>query len=283
MTVVPAAPAVPESYSGLDALAPEDLSMPRLSIGNGVDAGVFIDSLSGEKFSSVDVIILGIVKQRILWPAQMGEQKTQPLCRSLDFERGTPDPGTDEFPSKFPWKASGFDQAAILGTEDKTIPCDACPLKDWGSHPSRDNVPWCNEQVVLAILLGPSFSPAILTTQGSGLKPTKSYLTSFVRDKQPPFNCHTTISLDVLTRGQVTYSVPRYMKGEATDGAAWTEYVTTYNGIERFVKTPRARDDGTVAGAGAQGAVTTPSPAATPAAAAQPAPAAPVDEEPLPF
>jgi len=237
MALVPSAPGL-ENYTGMDDLSPEDLTMPRLAIGSNENAGVFIDSQTSQKFSEVDIIILGIIKQRILWPATMGDQKSNPLCRSYDFDRGH----TDE--DKFPWKQSGYDKAVILGTEDKTIPCDACPLKDWGSHPAREKVPWCNEQIVLAILLAPSYSPAILTVQGSGLKPTRAYLTSFTRDRLPPFNCVTHVELDVNTRGTVTYSVPRFSKpGEQTDVDKYGEYVTTYEGMRRFVQTPRSRDD----------------------------------------
>lgn len=291
MTVVPIASALPEGYTGMDDLSNDDLTMPRLQIGSNERAGVFIDGLSGEHLESVDVIILGIVKQRILWPSSMGATKSQPLCRSLDFETGTPDPGNDEFKSKFPWAASGYDEATVAA-EGGNLSCAACPLKEWGSHPDPDKkAPWCNEQIVLAILLGPAFAPAILTVQGSNLKPTKSYLTSFKRDKLPPFTCHTKITLDVQTRGTVTYSVATFTKAEATDQALWGEYVTTYQGIERFVKTPRVREDAVVEAAAAPAAPTaaaTPTPAAPAAPTATPEPASAVatpddDEGEIPF
>jgi len=109
MALVPSAPGL-ENYTGMDDLSPEDLTMPRLAIGSNENAGVFIDSQTSQKFSEVDIIILGIIKQRILWPATMGDQKSNPLCRSYDFDRGHPDE------DKFPWKQSGYDKAVILGT-----------------------------------------------------------------------------------------------------------------------------------------------------------------------
>lgn len=268
--VVPATggnvPATLPEYRGMDDLAPSDMSMPRLSIGHALDAGKFIDSLDGGKYPTIDVIILGMVKQRILWPAEMEEGKSQPLCRSLDFDTGRPDPGEEGRASRFPWKQSGFDPTTILSTGG-TLPCTACPLKEWDSHPTRSTT-WCTEQVVLTVLLAPNFTPAILSTQRSSLKPTKAYLTSFFRDKLPPFSVVSHLSLDVQTRGNVTFSVPKFAKGDPTDQDKWGEYITTFNNMEDFLKRPFVRD-------GEANEAIDASSAPSPTAPAQPAAAAP--------
>ena len=81
---------VPEGLESIDA---SDLSMPIIKMVH--DQGVWEDSLSGEQFEEMDVILLGLIKQRVLWPAEMAEEADAPLCRSYNFTQGHP---SDKFP-----------------------------------------------------------------------------------------------------------------------------------------------------------------------------------------
>lgn len=241
-----------------------DAVMPTIRIDH--KENVFVDALSKETFKSLDVVLLGLIKQRVLWEPDVDESNKGPLCRSYDFKIGRPDQ------DRFPWAKSGFEK----GTD--TLPCEACPLQVWGSHPNRD-APWCSEQHTFALLRpteGGGFSPALLTIQRSGIKPSRTYLTAFQNNRQALFTVITTITLDHRRRGTVDFSVPMFAKGEATGQDDWGFFATQARAIRNFVQTPRTRDE-------EEGEVETPEAAASdpadPAAGAAVAP----DEDDLPF
>lgn len=283
-----ATPNLPEQYGtgveGLEDFDTADMVMPTLRINH--DETVFEDGLSGEKFPELEVVLLGLIKQRVLWEAEVSEGKQGPLCKSYDFSVGRPDL------KRFPWQAAGFapDQA-------ESLPCASCNLKEWGSHPNRDT-PWCSEQHTFALLMpvgDDGMAPALLTVQRSAIKPSKTYLTSFARSQTPLFTVRTKISLDGRRRGTVNFAVPKFVRGAGTDQGDWAWYAEQYRTIRDFVQTPRdGEEDGQTpvappAGSAAAPAAPAPAPApaaaqAAPAPAPAPAPAAaPVDDDDLPF
>lgn len=231
--------AVPQEVDGMEGLedfGSEDMVMPRLGIAHS--EGKFVDNLTGEEFDTLRVVLLGLVKQRIMWSEEV-EDGEGPLCKSYDFTTGNPS-------KDFPWKASGFEKQ---DGDDIKLPCESCALKEWGSHPSR-KTPWCSEQYTLPLLMemgeGNYGAPAILTIQRSGVKPVRSYLTGFKRSNNPLFTAVTTMSLDLQKKGSVTYSVPKFSKGEQTDDEYWSEYADHYRSIREFLTKPpaKAADDG---------------------------------------
>lgn len=265
---------------GLEDMDSSDLVMPRLKIDHST--GVFEDNLSGTQYDKIEVILLGLIKQRILWSPEPSGDNDKPLCKSFDFHRGIPGDG-------FPVKASGFDANEA---ESGELPCADCKLKDWGSHPNRDT-PWCSEQYTFALLLpmsddDPTGAPALLSVQRSAIKPSKQYLTAFARSKNPLYTVHTEISLDQRRRGSVDYAVPKFIRRGATDESLWPEFAHQYRMIRDFVSTPSGSGDEEVtvttkAPAKEEApAPTTTSDAPAPAAADTPAPADD-DEDDLPF
>lgn len=216
---------------GLEDMDTSDLVMPRLRLLH--DEAVFQDNLSNEKFEELEVVILGLVKGRVLWDTEV-EEDAQPMCRSLDHNIGRPNLAT------FPFKAAGFDKSE-LDANDPQVACSACPLKDWGSHPTRD-VPWCNEQYVLPVLMpvGGGWTPAITTFQRTAIKPVKSYLSSFARAKTPTFVTTTKMSLLAQKKGSVRYAVPQLVKGEPTNQDDYQEFASQYIAIRDFLQTPRS-------------------------------------------
>jgi hypothetical protein len=218
---------------GLEDVEQSDLVMPTLRIDH--KNGVFVDALSGKTFESVDVVALGLIKQRVLWDAEVEEGSNGPLCRSYNFTVGIPDE------KSFPWKASGFNPT----TDGDTLPCERCLLKNWGSHPKRD-APWCSEQHTFAIIqnLGEGImAPALLTVQRSAIKPSRTYLTSFMRNRKALFTVWTHIDLEHRSRGTVDFAVPKFVQGDPTDEADWPFYAQQYKTIREIVQTPRSRDD----------------------------------------
>lgn len=232
--VATAAPA--PIVEGLEDFDTADQVMPTLKIDH--DSGQLVDGLSGQSYDEIEVILLGLIKQRVLWPAEMGSGEDPPMCKSYNYTEGHPDART------FPAAASGL---AVEWPEGVVLPCESCALKDWGSHPTRD-IPWCTEQHTLPLLMqvNPedpfSLAPAIFTIQRSGIKPSKTYLTAFARERKPLFTVKTKISLDQRKRGSVDFAVPKFVRGEATDPAVHEFCADQYRMIRDFVQTPRAEE-----------------------------------------
>jgi hypothetical protein len=230
--------------AGLEDVDASDLSMPRINIMHTETK--WEDSLSGEQFTELDVILLGLIKQRVLWPSEVGEDSEAPLCRSYNYTLGNPGEKFSVRESRDPQSpldASGFSAVDIQRGQ---LSCAECNLKDWGSHPSRD-VPWCVEQYVFAVMMTdpgePIGTPAMLTLQRSAIKPARAYITSFVRAKKPLFVARTTLKLDGRQRGSVRYAVPKFVKGEATDADFHMQYAEFFRQVKDFVTAPRTQDD----------------------------------------
>lgn len=252
---------------GLEDIAPSDLVMPTIQIDH--KKGVFVDKLSNEEFDQLIGVMLGLVKQRVLWDAEVKDDAF-PFCRSYNFTVGHPDV------KEFPWGAvSSVFTPPAADAEGITLPCENCPLKDWGSHPKNDT-PWCSEQHTFPILRvvqggdGPMLMPALFTVQRSAIKPSKTYMSSFVNKNLPLFSVYTTITLEQRRRGQVDFAVPKFAQGEPTEQSQYPLFSKTYRDIRTFVQTPRVPTEETETAE----PTAAPAPAApTPAPAAEPAPA----------
>jgi hypothetical protein len=235
---VPAVPTDPSVYAvGLEDVEASDLVMPTIKIDH--ERGKLVDSNSGEEYDELYWIMLGLVKQRVLWPPEVSEGKEYPLCRSYDFHTGHPDE------DKFPWKASNFNPQSY--SDPVRLPCDECPLQVWGSHPNRE-APWCSEQHTYPVLVpfgddGKNLAPAIFMAQRSGIKPSKNYLTSFANKKEPMFSVMTKITLDLRRRGTNDFAVPIFTRMDPTDKDLWPYFGEQYYSIRDFLQTPRSRDD----------------------------------------
>lgn len=228
---------------GLEDFEDDDQVMPRLQIVQ--KEAVFEDNLTGERYDELDVVLLGLVKQRVLWPPEM-EADSFPLCKSYEAKDGHP---TD----KFPWKASGFDPSAYPD-EDAVLPCANCKLKEWDSHPTRD-IPWCGEQYVLPLVMkatGDKVVPALLTFQRSSIKPVKAYISGFATRAEPLFTVHTHIVLNARRRGNVDFAIPKLRRGDAVEADRFDDLGAAYRKAAAFLRTPRTpSEEGDVTGAAA--------------------------------
>src|SRR6478736_1298857 len=81
-----------EDDLGLEDIGAGDVIIPRLSIDH--KTAEFKDNLSGWRSNTLTVVLLGMVKQRILWhdPVEDGDK---PLCKSPDYLHGFPNQRTD--------------------------------------------------------------------------------------------------------------------------------------------------------------------------------------------
>lgn len=244
----------PEQETGLEDFdTTRDATVPRIRIVH--NEGVFLDSQTKEKFESLDVILLGLVKQRILWDPEVDDD-AKPLCKSYEFTIGRPDA------RNFPWEKAGFDQGDAEATATDgvvALPCDGCGLKEWGTDPKGGKAPWCTEQHTYPLLVVKNYdpdtgmyeaSPAILTVQKTGIKPSKTYCTPFARSKTPLYSVRTTLSLTQERRGSVTYSTPEFTKGIDTDRSEWPSFAQMYRSMREFLHTPPSRRDADEGGTG---------------------------------
>jgi len=219
-----------DSIVGLEDVDLTEGGTPRIVIDH-TDA-VFRDDMSGVSVPEFDGIVLGLIKQRVLWAPEQTEDP-MPLCKSIDFAAGTPDPAT------FPLKESGLKLKLAEGVEAS---CADCQLKEWDTHPTR-NGPWCQEQHVWAVLADlegdGGQAPALLTFQRSSMKPSKQYLGAFARKRKPAFSVVSHFELSAHKRGTVKYAVPTITRGELTDTDDWEWYKEQYLGIRSFLQTKR--------------------------------------------
>lgn len=227
-------PAVPEDTYGLEDFESTDFVMPRINILH--KEAMLVDNLTGNKTNEMVVILLGLVKQRILWDAEDVDD-AKPLCKSYDFQNGNPD-----F-NKFPWAPSGFDKSAV--SEGDQLPCAGCQLKEWGSHPKRES-PWCSEQWSFPLMQpieGGGYAPALFTVQRSAIKPARSYASGFARQKKPMFQVLTKVTLTPAKRGSNEYAVPTFSQVSESDQDQWAFFGENYLTMREFLQRPPAKRD----------------------------------------
>lgn len=271
---------------GLEDIGVGDVVIPRLQI-NHKD-GTFRDNLSKAEYGTLTVILLGLVKQRVMFDDDV-QDGDRPQCKSPDFEHGFPNMNLDGNQRKdtwFPWAKSNFDPANFPAEQGEnglvTLPCSSCIFSQWDKGDWKQ--PPCAEQHTYPLLYSPdegeSWIPALFTVQKTGIKPSRQYLSSFAQSRTPTFTVFTEISLQQLSRGSVNYAVPVFKRQGATDRNAWGQYADQYRAIRDFVRQPPRRSDeeeapaSTPAEANVNTAPAAAAPAATPAPPA--APAAPV-------
>jgi hypothetical protein len=151
MTVQPSmgnevAPFDPAEFGnvGMEDVGATDLVIPRLQIVH--KEGVFRDNLSKSEYSTLQVILLGLVKQRIMWDEDV-EEGDRPQCKSPDFNMGFPQMREDIPKAKqFPWDMSNFSkadfppEAGVNGL--RTLPCSISGRRTLApASPSRRSVP----------------------------------------------------------------------------------------------------------------------------------------------
>jgi hypothetical protein len=232
--------------TGMEDIDPNDLRMPRLSIDK--EDGTFVNSMTNDKFEYMTAIALGVIKQRVLWQAMMGEGDLGPMCKSPNAKEGYPTlEGRPE--ELFPWPAAGFSPEDFpLNAEGrKVLPCANCRLSQWKSHPDGKKA-WCSEQWTIPILYGAEddepLITALLTAQRSSLAGAKGFFGGLFQRQQPAFSTYVKIGLQAATRGKNKYYVPTWAIKGSTDQEEWPLYSQSYLTIRYYVsKPPRGSDE----------------------------------------
>lgn len=278
-------PAVPGQYeTGLEDFdVATEGAVPRINIKHG-DESFWKINIREELFSTFRAIPLGLIKQRILWPAQYQGDDADPLCKSVDNQNGILD-----WPN-FPWQASGFDATDISQNPsydevgNVVLPCQGCRLKEWGSHPLGKQ-PWCNQQATIPMLVdlgadpnNPEWMPAVVSFSKTGLRPINNFITPYAARREPLYTSVVEFSLKPATSNGRRYAVPSVREIGKTDNSKWIEYSQQYAQMRAFLTTPPTKRDED------EGVASTPPPApvAAPPTVAPPVAAAPAPTPPAP-
>lgn len=263
--------------TGLGDLTQSDLSIPRLRIKH--KQGVFEDGASGVQLPEMACVILGLVRQRVLFHYDV-EDDDQPMCKSFDSQTGFPNLEPKKPKLTFPWAIAKFNPADFPPSPQDglvALPCNGCAAKDWGSHPVGDK-PYCAEQFTLPIYYAPTFeelqagsySSALISFQKTSLPPLKRYLSPFQQRGIGAYTQYTQIGLSMRKRGQTDYCVATFKSLGPTPTEEYASFSENYQVIRQFLTEarPPAREvdeDSSVGVAGVAPATpVSPAPAAAP-------------------
>lgn len=264
--------------TGLEDLDPNEIAIPRIRVEHA--KGVFIDSLTGEEFPTMYGVLLGMVRQRVMWAKEVVDGG-RPQCKSSDAITGFPNMEGPDADSKFPWAASGLAPEAQPTDEHGriVIACNTCPFAQWGPRKAngKSDPPPCKERFTFPIMYstkegGVVDRAGIVSFQGSGIKPSKDYMASFVRSSKSLYTAITEISLDMQKKGMVVFSTPRYKRiGDTAESEheAWKEEMAQLRDFLRRAPRFNGEDDGDTGSAYSMPATSSPAQATT---AAQSAP-----------
>ncbi len=246
-----------EYGTGLEDIEDEISAVPRIGINHS--AGTFKDSLSGEEFANIYGVLLGMVKQRVMWEKGDIEPGAKPQCKSQDAKTGYPNMGGKPGES-FPWKDAPVLDPNLAPKDEHgriTLACETCPFAEWGprNEKGKSTPPACKERYTFPVLYNredpgsslyspPFMESGIVAFQGSGISPAKKFLSAFVRNKRPLYSAVTKISLDVNKRGMVVYSVPTFTKLTDVPDDDWELYARELGPLRDFLRRPpRPGDD----------------------------------------
>lgn len=242
---------VTDLETGLEDFLPEEAIVPRIQINH--KGGTFKDNLTGTEFAVIRGILLGLVKQRVMWPSEMTNDG-RPMCKSSDNITGYPlMEGTRD--QIFPWDDAGLKVSDVPKDDyDRpTIPCEICPFTKWTKTASGKNQPpKCSERHTFPVLytldeqvtVGQAFPLAgIVSLQRTGISPSRTYLSAFVRGKLPLYSVYTELRLKRESRGSVEYAVPVFTKIGDVPQELWEDYALQYRGLRDFLRMPPRADD----------------------------------------
>lgn len=238
--------------TGLEDFAPEEAVVPRIQINH--KGGTFKDNLTGTEFPVIRGVVLGLVRQRVMWSGELTND-ARPMCKSPDYKVGYPlmQGPPDQV---FPWGQSGMNvaDAPVDDYGRPIITCEPCAFNKWTQTAAgKKQPPRCSERHTFPVLYtladdlepGQTFPYAgIVSLQRTGIAPSRTYMSSFKRQSVPMYSAYTEIRLKRESRGSVEYSVPVFARLGDVPRELWEDYAIQYRGLRAFLQQPpRAGDD----------------------------------------
>lgn len=288
---------------GLEDVDAGDLVLPRIQINH--DDATFVNSLTKEEFPALTVVILGLIKQRIMWPPKL-EDDSKPRCKSPDNTHGFPNLSTTQ-PKRnlFPWSESNFErenlaEVQIAPGENRLYPngwdsnghlvleCEKCVFATWGKDEDGKRVPpLCSEQHTYPLHYlkenvdedgntSHEWVAALFTVQRSSIKNSRAFINGFAQAKKPFFTQYVGLTLTMESRGKNEYAVPNFkVMPDPSDRSMWVEYGNQLRSIRDFTRAAPRKSDDDPADMPTPGANENTPPAAQPEPDPEPAPATP--------
>lgn len=229
---------------GLEDVGIEEIPTPRIRIRHR--HGVYKDSQTGVETPVFNAIILGLVKQRVMFSKVVkGDADDVPQCKSVNYQLGMPnvDPQSRNL---FPWADSPWNPNEVSidpGTGRVLLQCTACPFKDWTGPYGNQEPPACNEVWNLVIMYDPygngQAQPAFLAIKKTGLKNVRAHIAKYKQSKTPMFVDVVQFSLEEQIRGDNAYQMPVINVIGQTDPSAYLSYAENFKALRGFITTIR--------------------------------------------
>lgn len=229
------------SIDGLEDFDDTRISMPRIAIVG--DEGVFKDGNSGEEFTTLTGVPLGMIKQRAMFPKGTAELGP-PQCKSNDAQTGYPSFDGDE-DRIFPWDEAGLNPHGQNKDEHGrvTINCKDCPFARWSKVKGKDEKPRCTERHTYPLLYSTNGSSdydhaGVLSIQSSSMSNSNRFLSAFKTARQPLYTATVELTLDKKKNGMVKYSVVQFKRLGTTDVADRPTFSEQLAGIREYLRRP---------------------------------------------
>lgn len=240
--------------TGIDDLSMDEIPTPRISIDHnpkGFDEGKYTDNQTGMFRDEFVGIVLGFVRQRIMWPANLEESVGMPMCKSNDSTRGMPNVDTSAGDGMFPWHESAFNPNEVPVDPEYNrviLPCANCQFKDWTGKGAKRTPPRCSEVFNLVVMFDAygtgQMMPGFFSAKRSSIQPVKQYLAQFMQRNVPAYSQFAHFSLQHLTRGKNPYSVPVIKSVGPTDQRLWPDFSENYKTLREFSQRIRVVEEG---------------------------------------
>ncbi|MEU4066698.1 hypothetical protein AB0F25_30670 [Streptomyces wedmorensis] len=234
--------------TGLDDLSIDDIPTPRILI-NHAD-GAFYDNQMEVQRQQFIGIILGSVKQRIMWDANLEDDGTDvPKCKSNDGRTGLPnmDPTSDR---QYPFDESSFDRNLVPIDPDlnrAVLPCSNCVFTSWSGQGNK-TPPRCSEVENLVVMFDAygtgELQPAFMPMKKSAIKTTRVYLARFKQKGVPAYSEFTHFSLESRMRGKNPYAVPIFQSAGPTNPEYWQDFSKNYKVLREMAHRVRPLEGG---------------------------------------
>lgn len=238
-----------DMFTGLEDFSAEDARLGRLSI-HHKDGGWIEDSLTGGQYQKITFIPLAFIKQRILWRPVLVEDPV-PMCKSTDYKIGYPTLDQKDAKSNFPFGPAGINPDDMETNPENgrmAVPCAACSLKEWGTHPTLE-ASWCSQQRIIPMLFGADGEEpsqlAVMSFQKTSLGPCNMFFAGISAKKikgttraMPAFSVVGELSLSPRIKGTNDYMVPVFKRVHDTSMNDWLSYSQEAQRVYEYVTRP---------------------------------------------
>lgn len=208
-----------------------------LSIAHKLGMFVTMDQGGSHPWDTVtefDAVVIGGVKQRIMWPPYGAAGDRRPLCKSNNNREGYPQ-------VNFPWNDARSiyeGDAPIEGHEHDTLKCTDCQFKLNPRHYKDMALPVCESSYKL-ILLDPQDRVVIFNAQGAAKRVVAHYAKWFQQNNQPMFTHITRFELTSVKNNGNRYADLELRKGGPTDKSRWvSRYLPLFKQWREELETP---------------------------------------------